>query len=797
MASAAAPAPDRRGWNVLAISLIVLYLIGVGVLAVAAPIRPPLYPPLLAAYTRPTSWLPILVQVLLGAGGFLAYYWPRRRETRSFSLLLTTGLAVTTLILGFAAYWNCHGLEQQSPFWTPLTLALNLFVGNVELCDNGAYSYPLALQMARLFGLLLLAIAALGIAATVFRAQADRLQVRFARALVVLVGLTDESIGLLRRLSAERDRRTTLTVLVEDAGNPLIKMARDLGAKVAFCDIDDPPTLRTLLTAQARFSVRALYAVSADVSVNLRWAAQFRAIADSTKPSTSDMPPRMILRIDDPWQAEYWRRTNAYRTGERGKSASVRWMSDALSVYEVTATLILDRILTGAYDRLVLVGSSPLALAVCAELAQREREGTLLNAGPKPSFPELVMYGPDAEALRQQHRLRQERFGNSADWDVITVVGKEPTSANLRELLRNDRQPALILADDPAQGTPGLATFMAALNPGWTIFDWSTTTRGVAAEPVMEKLYPFGLTTEAASGWPVDSWERAARVVHENYRLVHVPHPDPAVPSHRAWDDGLDPFLKESNVRLVTTTLAAAESVGRSWGPSAAAPEPPDAEQLDRMAQLEHASWLKHHVDNGWRYGATRNDSAKVHPALVGWEHLDPANREKTRQNVVAALSTLEGLGYRSSPTGVAAPPPAADAALINGARAVGGDSATWIRVTRTGEVTARVVDQAWTWKNPAGDVLQAKPGDWRVSNAEGDIWSVAPDAFQRTYEHIGGTRWRRIGEVKARPAVEGEVVESLEGPERARAGDWVMEGPAGERWVTSAEHFSANYSRA
>jgi hypothetical protein len=365
-----------------------VHLIGVGALAAAALIRWPLHnPPPRGVYAADAAVADPGTGAGRGCG--LVYHRPRRRETRSFSLLLTSGLAVTTLILGFAAYWNCHGLEQQSPFWTPLTLALNLFVGNVELCDNGAYSHPLALQMARLFGLLLLAIAALGIAATVFRAQADRLQVRFARALVVLVGLTDESIGLPGGASAERDSRTTLTVLVEDAGNPLIKMARDLGAKVAFCDIDDPPTLRTLLTAQARFSVRALYAVSADVSVNLRWAAQFRAIADSTKPSTSDMPPRMILRIDDPWQAEYWRRTNAYRTGERGKSASVRWMSDALSVYEVTATLILDRILTGAYDRLVLVGSSPLALAVCADSpsasgggpAQRPAETVLPTVG--------------------------------------------------------------------------------------------------------------------------------------------------------------------------------------------------------------------------------------------------------------------------------------------------------------------------------------------------------------------------------------------------------------------------------
>jgi hypothetical protein len=57
----------------------------------------------------------------------------------------------------------------------------------------------------------------------------------------------------------------------------------------------------------------------------------------------------MVVRIDDPWQAEYWRRTNAYRTS--GSGSSVRWISDALSVYEVTAELILDRILDPRLER--------------------------------------------------------------------------------------------------------------------------------------------------------------------------------------------------------------------------------------------------------------------------------------------------------------------------------------------------------------------------------------------------------------------------------------------------------------
>ena len=47
-----------------------------------------------------------------------------------------------------------------------------------------------------------------------------------------------------------------------------------------------------------------------------------------------------------------------------------------------------------------------------------------------------------------------------------------------------------------------------------------------------------------------------------------------------------------------------------------------------------------------------------------------------------------------------------------------------------------------------------------------------------------------------AQPAVPGELVVSMEGPETAGDGDWVIKGAAGEQWLTSAEHFAANYER-
>jgi hypothetical protein len=786
---------SMRRWNLASGVLLALYVLNLAVFAVSVYNERIVRAIGLSAYTDERAWWPILVQVALGAAAFVTYYWPRRRYARNFSVLVTGVLAATTIPMGLVAYWNCPSTANESTFWTPLTFAINLIFGGVQGCYVGpdAQPLPLALQLPRLTGPLLLVIAAFGIMASIFRSQTDRLLVRFSGSLVILVGLADDAMPLIRRLITQREADTTLAVLVTDPGNLLIKSARSLGARVVVCDVANRGALRSLLTARGRFKVRSLYAVAADVAENLRWAAQLRAVADASKRSPADSAPRMVVRIDDPWQAEYWRRTNAYRTS--GSGSSVRWISDALSVYEVTAELILDRILDPRLerpsDRLVIIGNSPLALAACTELAQREREGDALSAPPRPGLVDLILFGAEADTLRRQHRLRQERFGNSGDIGLISVIESEPTSANLRAALQDDQHPVLILADDPTGSETRLATYLAALNPTWTIFDWSPNTRGVADQPIMELLYPFGLTMEAPSSLPVDSWERAARVVHEQYRLIAQQHQqlDASKPSHQPWDQ-LEPFLRESNIRQVTTALAAAESLGRSWGPVVSgvtadglvASAEVSASELDTMARIEHESWMKHLHNNGWRYGAQRDDHRHIHPSLRAWDDLTAVDQEKTREGVANALRVLNQLGYRST-------------VLRPESERVDKDSESdWAEVTRRGEVTAVRSTTAWTWTSESGATMQAAVGDWRVSNDSGQSWSVAPEIFASTYEHVAGDRWRRTGRAWARRAVPGEVIKSLEGRQTAVEGDWVIRGSQGEEWVATSDHFAASY---
>ena len=775
-----------RPWNALAVALLVLYVAGLvlfcyaALTATPAPTAYAITRSPFAAYGDPRAWWPVALQLALGAAAFGAYYLPRRHETRSFSLLVTGGLGVSTIVLGVFGAWNCA--DNESPFFAPLAIALALLLGNAPsftgACAN--LPLPLAVQAARLFGPLLLVITALGIAATLFRARLDRLVVRFSRSLVVVVGLSGEALPLVRRLATDLPRRTVLTVLVAGE-SPLVRLTRQIGARVVVCDVDDPRALRVLMLRKHRFKVQALYLVSSDVSANLSWARRFRDVADTSRPLSTEPPPRITARIDDPWQAEYWRRSNAYRTPTGQRAQSVRWVSDALSVHEVTAALLVGHVQSHPHDRLAVVGPSSLALAICAELAQRQREGSVLASQSRPSFAELVLVGPGAADLRAQHEIRQERFGNTAEAAAITIESIEPTEAGLTSLLESDANPAVIFTDESGGSRrDGLSpTLLAARHPAWTIYVFDSTTQGLVRRPIMERLYPFGLTIEPPEGAAVDSWERAARVVHQAYLNSLGDQRDPTKPAQRPWAE-LPPFYRASNVRLVTATLAGAESVGRTWGPipddqagTATMGVPPD--QLREMAELEHESWRRFYLEQGWSYGPRRDDARHVHNALLPWDQLSPEYRDRAVGNVRDALSTLHALGYRSWTARV---------------------DRCWVPVVRRGEVHATVLESDWRWQTRSGEWLQARAGDYQIRNGSGETWSVDREIFTRSYEHVAGDRWRRTGEVFAQPAVPGELVVSLEGPDTAGEGDWVIKGAAGEQWLTSADHFAKNYER-
>lgn len=120
----------------------------------------------------------------------------------------------------------------------------------------------------------------------------------------------------------------------------------------------------------------------------------------------------------------------------------------------------------------------------------------------------------------------------------------------------------------------------------------------------------------------------------------------------------------------------------------------------------------------------------------------------------------------------------------------------SWSRFRRVGEVRAERRVAAWQWTTTSGETMQANAGDWSVSDSHDDEWSVDDAIFEQTYEKTADDRYRRLGTVRARPAVEGELIRTLEGDVEARSGEWVVEGSAGEQWPVPGDQFRDRYEQ-
>jgi hypothetical protein len=69
-------------------------------------------------------------------------------------------------------------------------------------------------------------------------------------------------------------------------------------------------------------------------------------------------------------------------------------------------------------------------------------------------------------------------------------------------------------------------------------------------------------------------------------------------------------------------------------------------ELVERLAQNNHDHWARKRIEEGWRYGATRNDHQKEHPDLVPYDQLPESERDYDRKTVVEALKAIVALGF-------------------------------------------------------------------------------------------------------------------------------------------------------
>ncbi|MHC9291255.1 RyR domain-containing protein [Mycobacterium sp. LTG2003] len=715
---------------------------------------------------------------------------------------IVAGLAVVSVVLGMASYWRCHDERENPFFFTALMWTASLIKGNIgdpsvggARCPDPA---PVALDVARLTALGVLFITVLGVVAALFRDRLDRLRIVLARSVTVVVGIDDDASSMVRALTSDKRGFGTVVIVTENPDRPCVQEPRSKGARVVTVAFDLPESWTSMSMWR---KVNRLYLLSPDASMNLMRLELIKRRVDLAGPS-GDRRGRhvpLIVRIDDPWQAEAW------RAQQMGTDDS--WAPDAVGKYEVTAGRLLDRIIEkDKVSRVVVCGTSQLTLALCADMAQRRLEYDYYPGEAVP--PALTLVGENAEEYKHDHDYHRKQLGLQPESLVVEAISQAPTVPVLKSILTDHRgavhtTTAVILVDsDPIGGSSidsSTGTRLAAQLPTVPIYAWdpkshdwgagghSTADQTGDDEPfLVGRLRTFGLSMDLPTGQAQDAWERAARLIHSRYAAT-VSTPSPAtVPWHE-----LDPFYQGSNRRLVLNALWIVRTHGGhtwdTWGSATESATPSGFADMAPMKQLgalgfteqaamamaekEHTSWCDYYFKAGWRPGEVRDDNRKIHPRLMPWDdtRAKDAVHEATLRSLANTLVALRQLGYRSRPE--------------------------WQRFDRTGTVTARQRDEPWTWISHTGDTMYAEAGDWEVSDDNGTTWSVNNERFAATYARVGENgEWRRTGNVLARLAVDGEIIETLEGPERAKSGDWVVKGERGEQWPVPPDDFAKNY---
>ena len=390
-----------------------------------------------------------------------------------------------------------------------------------------------------------------------------------------------------------------------------------------------------------------LYLLSPDPVANLSRLEMINRCM-SAIPARRRVP--LIVRIDDPWQAEAW------RARQFGGSDS-RWAADAVGKYEVTARRLLEEVTADpTVTRIVVCGSSPLTLALCADIAQRHRERSYRANPEDAGLPTLTLVDDNAEEYLRDHEFHENQLGLGASRPDIAVVLQRPSVPVLTDLVDADADSQVVILVDSAAAAADtmMGTRLAARFPAMLIYAWDPNARHQEDRALL-----WVGCAPLASGWicqpvwrriPGSGSEAHPRALRRQVRRRDRP-PDPAT---LPWAV-LDEFHRESNRRQVRNILWIVEAMGgHSWNSAASQAAPPpesdmyqrsgatetlrllgfDADSAIAMARAEHQDWCRFYREAGWRYGPTRDDERRIHDKLLDWdaaEHTRPSRRPRCR----------------------------------------------------------------------------------------------------------------------------------------------------------------------
>ncbi len=569
----------------------------------------------------------------------------RRRDfwrTAQWPIIWILAAAAVALgYVGFARYYRATG-EARSPV-DLLYYALQLFP-----LQSGAVAGPVPwqLQVARFLAPLVGIYTAAQALAHIFGKQLQVLKVRLYKGHIVICGLGRKGELLARRFR-ERGEKVVAIELEED--NDAVGSSRALGARVILGDASDRAILREAGVERAR----QVIAVCGSDGANAEIAVHARELSAGRKTSALTC----VVHIFDAELCALLRERELMEGGED------RFRLEFFNVFETGAAAMLEEVPWrregGSPSHLLVVGLGQLGESLVLRAARGTRP---------PSGERLQVTVVDREARRKSEALcfkapflarscdltpydldvrspefQRAGFAFDAGGSVTlaaTYVCLDDDAAGLaaalalHRLLRGSEVPIVVRMAEES----GLATLLAGEDrPGGRF----------------ENLRGFGLLERTCQPDQLltVSRETLARAMHEAYLLQQggtgrAPESNPALVP---WEE-LSEELKESNRRQAGDIGRKLAAIGcelralRGWeaDPFELAPQ-----EVELIAQMEHARWLEEKRVAGWTYAPGHKDpKERTNPNLLPWGDLTEATREMNRSAACEIPTFLASIGF-------------------------------------------------------------------------------------------------------------------------------------------------------
>jgi len=544
--------------------------------------------------------------------------------------------AVLSIVLGYIGFAQMYeALGEEQDFWGTLYPSLQLFV-----MESGAVTGPVTwpLQVARFLAPAVTMATAAKALAVVFGEQLRRVRLRLTHDHTVVCGLGRKGLLVAEALAHGGER---VVVVEKDESNTYVLGVRERGVAVVLGDAAEADVLRRARVPQAR----RVLAVCGDDGVNASVAVHARELCCDR----ATRPLDCVVHIVDDNLCRLLKEQELRGTGD----CTVRF--EFFNAYERGARLLLRQhppfdtaaaTSTDAAPHIVIVGCGTMGSSLVAQAA-REWWRVARGTGRRLT---VTVVDREARARCEAIEVRWPRLPESCDLVPVELDVTTPQfeRGEFLDQSGSGRPPVgcvYVCLDHDSRGlTAALAVHAGVHGRGLPIVVRISGLSGLARLATcsvggFENLTCFSVTAGVCAPERLfaGTHETLARAMHEEYaadqtrRGVTARENPAVVPWEQLPDD-----LRESNLRQADHIVAKLAAVGYDIAPLTDW----DAEdfvfapdEVEAMAEMEHARWMNERLAAGWRYDPGDKDlERKTSPFLLErWEDLPEEQKDIDR----------------------------------------------------------------------------------------------------------------------------------------------------------------------